>query len=81
MTIKRVHKAIQDLNYDSFETNYESGKLVAIISGHNVEFSERQSSVICAKPVNDESDPMTDYCAWNFYYTISEFVNSAKGWR
>lgn len=29
----------------------------------------------CIKPSHDESDPMTDYCAWSFWHSIKMLDN------
>lgn len=30
------------------------------------------------KPYHDQSDPMTDYCAWSFHYTINALDRKAE---
>ena len=64
------------LNHD-----YYNVEVTNQVSDKNHSMTERQvlaafraetTETICAKPYHDESDPYTDYCAWNFYRRLND---------
>jgi hypothetical protein len=61
--------------------NYYDVKVTGQISDKTHAMNERQvlaafraedADYICAKPYHDESDIMSDYCAWNFYHRLND---------
>lgn len=70
MTTQAIERKLKEMNVDY--TKNDKGDIATVINGYDVEHRQRMSHVIAVKPVTDESDPQSDYCAWSFLRRIKD---------
>jgi len=76
MTTKNAIKKLEKLGYKVEKASSRTYR--ATLRGGVLEFSQngedQDASIVCigVRNHNDESDPMTDYCAFTFYNNLTQ---------
>lgn len=70
MTTQAVERKLKNLG---IKYNKDAkGDLTAVFNGWDIKYRQYMNHVIQVKPITDESDPHSDYCAWSFLRRIKD---------